>query len=508
MGFYKGDKNDARQPFGIVMEGVTNESLDRANIGTSLLYGRRSPRVVKFATLEAIVKDENIGRVAFDIDLYSAKSQFWEHQGEVAFNKGRNGIKFTTHPADVARALSKRGVDSGKNEMNKRSMYFTNSRVLWSLSIGGVFLTLSSLLALGYSEMDTFENIKPLIVIKDANRPSLSFDGKRIVETPEIGLSEVYNVDTGEKIRSFNLHNSESQAISQDGKKIVIFHDKVVGTLSNGFNKTESVHSIFDIESGRLLSEGSTEVSYHGKLKRKLSVFNQAGLNSRNISADLDVIAIASGPDYRELSNPNPEHPAVIIGSIHDRVPVKELKTNEAFMSGDVWKKVEMTQNAKFVAAHRHNEKNPGRDKTIVWNAVTGKVIFDLQSYKLISISENGERIAVEESGNGGTIEFRRVLMGQLVSRLAPKVLGNEILINQAVLSPDGKWLVTTRNEDFYFWDTDTGKFFVSQKQADITGGNVKSVVFSGDGKRIAVGSDTEVVTVWSVDDILSRGKK
>jgi RHS repeat-associated protein len=114
-GFYTGGKKS--NAFGVILSGVTKENLDGHGLGKSGflgLGGRRSPGDIKFASLEASrLKGRPGNRVAFDVDLYNPKSgikNFIKHLGEVGFNS-RNG--FTTQPADVARALTARGVISG-----------------------------------------------------------------------------------------------------------------------------------------------------------------------------------------------------------------------------------------------------------------------------------------------------------------------------------------------------------------------------------------------------------
>lgn len=104
--FYYGDSPD-RAPFGVVVTGVSTKDLDRAGLGSSILYGRRSPREIKQGSIEASVSGE---MVAFDIDLWNAKSEFGKHQEEIGYNSKN---KTTTHPADVVRALNARGVFTG-----------------------------------------------------------------------------------------------------------------------------------------------------------------------------------------------------------------------------------------------------------------------------------------------------------------------------------------------------------------------------------------------------------
>jgi RHS repeat-associated protein len=105
--FYYGDGSAATsKPFGVNMSGVTNANLDRAGLGKSKIprMGRRSPRNIETASIEASVNGNN---VAFDVDLYNAKSRPLDHWEEAEFNRKN---KTTTHPADVLRGLNGRGV--------------------------------------------------------------------------------------------------------------------------------------------------------------------------------------------------------------------------------------------------------------------------------------------------------------------------------------------------------------------------------------------------------------
>jgi RHS repeat-associated protein len=98
----------SKDPFGVTVTGVTEKQLDKAELGNAIFHGRRSPGRIKEASLEASVhKDKS---VSFDIDLWNSKSEFRKHQEEVGWNKDN---KATTHPADAARALNRRGVQSG-----------------------------------------------------------------------------------------------------------------------------------------------------------------------------------------------------------------------------------------------------------------------------------------------------------------------------------------------------------------------------------------------------------
>lgn len=106
IGFYRSNK-PGNVAYGIEVTGVTTSDLDKAGLGDSLLYGRRSPGRIKEGSLEATVHGPV---VSFDADLYNPKSNKRKHLGEVNYN---NSHGTTTHPGDVARQLAGRGVNSG-----------------------------------------------------------------------------------------------------------------------------------------------------------------------------------------------------------------------------------------------------------------------------------------------------------------------------------------------------------------------------------------------------------
>jgi WD40 repeat protein len=377
------------------------------------------------------------------------------------------------------------------------------------LSIGGILLTLVPLIILGYS-MSNGKKIKPLIVLKDLNRPSLNYDGTRVVGGPEIGLDEVFDVDSGKKLLSLKLFRSESAAISSDGNRVIIFHEDVIRKLPEGYNETQRVYSIYDIDSGNLMRKDNTELVYEGKLLTKyVSVHNQQGSNSRNISSDLKFVATLLLPTIG-FTVGSDEDVVIVLTRLDDHSVLRALKSDDGFANGDNWDYEAMTPDGKYIAASRSNSKDVSRRKTVVWNAETGKTVFNASfSTHWLSLSDDGRRLATQESGDDGRIEFWDVLSGKKISTLTEKVKGQGVLINHGVISPNGKILVTAISEDILFWDTETGKFITSQNQAKYSEGLVKTLSFSGDGKRLAVGSDSEVVTVWSVDEILKNaGRK
>ena len=103
--------------YGVELSGVTGKMLDDAGLGDDPFFGRRSPRAIRTATIEAT---PNGNMFEFDVDLYNAKAKsrilgpipviFSKHKEEVDWN--RTNV-MSTHPADVTRALNGRHAKTG-----------------------------------------------------------------------------------------------------------------------------------------------------------------------------------------------------------------------------------------------------------------------------------------------------------------------------------------------------------------------------------------------------------
>lgn len=360
----------------------------------------------------------------------------------------------------------------------------------------GAAAFLLPLVIFGYSMSNSAaeksNKVKPLIVIKDANRPGLSFDGKRVNEGPEIGLTEVYDVDTGKKLGTYKVKDSESEALSADGKRVRIFG--------------KGRHITYDIDSGEIVSQGSIELTRDGVPFGSVQILGDGGMTTKNISSDLSLVGFYFLP--RPYSIAGAEFPELILGNLENNTLVRQFRTVDSYIPGDEWEHIAMTPDAKVIAASRNNIKDTKRRKAVIWNAETGEVVLEIPNCKIQSLSDDGKRIAVQNFDDSSLVEFWDIPSGKMIAQLSPVANGRTIPVNRSMLSPDGKLFVTTRGDNFYFWSAETGRFIVSQKQDDVTsGGDSESIAFSGDGKRIAIGSDNEVVTVWAVEDILKKAK-
>lgn len=348
------------------------------------------------------------------------------------------------------------------------------------------------------------KTIKPLLTIRDANRPSLSFDGSRISVMPEIGLTEVYDVDLRKKIGSYKLQNSCSEIISSDGNQVVIFHSDITGYEPDNHYSSKNLYSIYDIKSGKLIKRGEPIIFKNGKETGSLAVSNQSENYKSNISSDLDSVV---NTYFYDFENPDSQAAVLKLGRLSDNSLINEFRTEDSFLEFDFWRSAAMTSNGNFVAAGRYNSRNAKRERVMVWDAKTGKIVFNISNTESFSLSDNGERIAVKKNSDAGEIEFWNIKTGKLISTLSPKVEEGLVKIGRYNLSPDGKLLVTTGRENFYIWDVETGRILGWQRNEG--NGSTAFIDFSGNGKRVAIDTGGgEVVTVWSVEEILKNTGK
>ncbi len=357
--------------------------------------------------------------------------------------------------------------------------------------ITGVVLLFSMLCVMQLHPISGQRNmVRPISIFRDANGPFLSFDGSRVSVGPEIGRTEIFDVDTGKKLAHFLDERSDVSLLSPDGKIVKIFG--------------KGIHTSYEIDTGKKLSSASVLMYQAGEKVGGMNVYNRGGSNTRNITSDLKLVAnrfIAKGEDRAKK-----DRPVVVLGRLDNNSFVRAFQASDESLIGDVWHDVTITSDGRFVAATRNNVENPSRNRTEVWNAANGRSVLSLPfNSPWISLSDDGMRICLESDE---LVQCWNVATGKLISTLIQTVQGRNISVLDGVLSPDGSLLVTTGNNEVFFWNADTGKLVASQNQSQHSGTFAKAVVFSGDGKRIAVGTNTEVVTVWSIDEILGKSDK
>jgi WD40 repeat protein/tRNA A-37 threonylcarbamoyl transferase component Bud32 len=142
-------------------------------------------------------------------------------------------------------------------------------------------------------------------------------------------------------------------------------------------------------------------------------------------------------------------------------------------------------------------------DYLSVWDAVTGKELLKLPAMGVtVAFSPDGKRLATDNRGTGtladltGTLCILDADTGHVVNRAAAFAVND----NKISYSPDGKWLVSARQDEIKIREAKTGN--VARTLRGHTQ-PVTALSFSGDGKRLASASEDETVRIWD----LARGE-
>jgi WD40 repeat protein/serine/threonine protein kinase len=140
------------------------------------------------------------------------------------------------------------------------------------------------------------------------------------------------------------------------------------------------------------------------------------------------------------------------------------------------------------------------RDNTLkVWDAQTGHEILTLKVESsnfgsvTVSFSPDGKRLA--SGGSGGSVKVWDAQTGQELLALK----GHTGQVSSVTFSPDGKRLASASGDEVMVWDAQTGQELLSFK------GRVISVVFSPDGHRLASNHGDGTVTIWDATPLPAK---
>lgn len=170
-------------------------------------------------------------------------------------------------------------------------------------------------------------------------------------------------------------------------------------------------------------------------------------------------------------------------------------------------------------------------DKTVsAWDMESGKQTASWQlspadkawGYAVMRFNTNGEQLAY--SGDGKSVALARTGSGFEIRNSATGALRVAVPIQAEsaraiAFSPDGSQIAAagntysppTRIRRFFglpgtlagtagIWDVATGKLLVLLQE---NGPGIQSLAFSSDGKRVAVGDQNGVISIWSADEVL-----
>jgi hypothetical protein len=376
----------------------------------------------------------------------------------------------------------------------------------------------------------TNRGAKPVLTLNDANHPSVSADGRRVAVTPEIGVTEVYDVATGRRLRAFRLEGSFGHAISADGARLVIFADTPLPDEGR-YTKSKREALFYEIDSGRELARASAELSLGGEFASSLSVYAGSGQGTENISSDLRLVA---APVYKRQQDPPPGTPGVVLGDLEKQSLVRGFGEFEEW--DDDWSQVSLTPAARAVAATRHNIKNAGRNVTAVWDAQSGRELVRLPFKSVwLALSADGRRLVTsrDDSATGGSAvlsvdsqgrpraraageaqggdrpsggqitEVWDVASGRRLAEVGAALGGKRPPLARGTLSPDGRLLATASGGHVLVWDAASGRLSATQPHGrGSDAARVKTVAFSADGQFLVTSGFDENVKVWRVADL------
>ena len=388
-----------------------------------------------------------------------------------------------------------------------------------------VLLTLILMTAQFYPQaLSDCSRATPLLVLRDANSPSLSADGKRIAVSPEIGMSEVYDVPSGRKLQTFRVANSFGSQLAADGRQLAIFAPLV----SHDSSSRPCNVWFFDVDSGRELRRSNTCVKLGEKFVGSLIIDSLN--NNRNLSSDLRLIAGPANPglfEKRSLAT----QPGIWLWDISRQRLTRtfgELVVYDDY-NFDVWKEVRLTPDGRVLAASRFNRRSENLE-TIIWDAQSGRVLLRLPfASRYLALSDDGRRVATTieppMTGAENRVSLAVDPKGQVLAnssgaamaerpptevwdiathkRIAQIGEDRDVPITGVAFSPDGTLLATESLNCVVVWNADTGKLLASVVHDEDERGRVKSVAFSSDGRYLVTSSLNEVVKVWSVADLI-----
>ncbi|MEG3990652.1 serine/threonine protein kinase [Microcoleus sp. S28C3] len=272
----------------------------------------------------------------------------------------------------------------------------------------------------------------------------ISPDGKTFATDSRGNCSKLWNLHTGELIRTFSWHSDAVYcvAINHNGKILA----------SGSYDKTIK---LWNLETGQEIST----LKGHSILIRSLA-FSQDGQTLVSSSGDhtIRLWNLKTGQQIRTLT-----------GHSNSVWSVAISPDGETIVSGS-W------------------------DKTIkLWNLKTRQEICTLtghsKSVYSVAISPDGQTLASGSCDN--TIKLWNLKKGNEIRTLT----GHSDYVKSVAISPDGKTLASgSCDNTIKLWNFKTG-----QEICTLTGHsyNVNSVSFSPDGNTIVSGSNDESIKIW-----------
>ncbi|GCA74180.1 protein TolB [Microcystis aeruginosa NIES-2520] len=326
---------------------------------------------------------------------------------------------------------------------------------------------------------------------------NFSPDGKTLVSGSWDKTIKLWNVETGQEIRTLKGHGGTVKSVnfSPDGKTLVSGSGDNTIKLWNVETGTEirtltghngPVNSVNFSPNGKTLVSGSWD--------KTIKLWNvETGQEIRTLKGhDHWVTSVNFSPDGKTLVSGS-EDKTIKLWNVETGTEIRTLTGHNSLVNS-----VNFSPNGKTLVSGSN-------DKTIkLWDVETGKEILTLKGHDnavwSVNFSPDGKTLVSGSYDN--TIKLWNVETGKLwnveTGQEIRTLKGHDNRVNSVNFSPDGKTLVSgSADKTIKLWNVETGQEIRTLKGHDSF---VRSVNFSRDGKTLVSGSDDKTIKLWNVE--------
>ncbi|WP_110580089.1 nSTAND1 domain-containing NTPase, partial [Microcystis aeruginosa] len=324
----------------------------------------------------------------------------------------------------------------------------------------------------------------------DGSVSSVNFspDGKTLVSGSWDGTIKLWNVETGQEIRTLKGHDGSVSSVnfSPDGKTLV--SGSWDGTIKLWNVETGQEIRTFKghdnlVTSVNFSPDGKTLVS--GSVDKTIKLWNvETGQEIRTFKGhDGYVISVNFSPDGKTLVSGSVDK-TIKLWNVETGQEIRTFKGHDGYVIS-----VNFSPDGKTLVSG-------SVDKTIkLWNVETGQEIRTFKGHdgNVISVNFSPDGKTLVSGSVDKTIKLWNVETGQEIRTLK----GHDNLVSSVNFSPDGKTLVSgSDDKTIKLWNVETGQEIRTLKGHDKL---VTSVNFSPDGKTLVSGSDDNTIKLWNV---------
>jgi WD40 repeat protein len=328
------------------------------------------------------------------------------------------------------------------------------------------------------------------------NDLSFSPDSKRLASGSADQTVRIWDLQTGQEIRTLKGQRVSKIAFSPDGKRLAS-DSQSDDTVRIWDVQKQSNPETLNIQGNhgtissdfKLLASASRNWSGTAPDKTVMIWDPQSGRQTMTLKGHTNMIfGLAFSPDGKRLASgdgppDNPQAPGVVkIWDLQSGQELFTLKGHTTFVPAMVF-----SPDGKRLAS-RGNSRPPQYELKM-WDTQTGQELFTIgfkqdrtEFWTNVVFSPDGKRFA---TGNAPEVRIFNAENGAELFSL--KDGGRAV-----AFSPDGKRLASG-SSGFKIWDAETGEELLSSR----TTSRINALTFSPDGKRLASTSNDGTVTVW-----------